>query len=315
MKVEQLVAGDALGVGGPGAPLEVLRDGRAVAVLHQLQLLILVVDDLEEEHPAKLGDALGVAIDADVLAHDVLDGFDGVADGHGLGGFLVEGGLEFVDGVLEVGAGAELLDELNRRAHRVEGRDLKDAGVVEVEDAFVLVLRQQGFEDGAGLRAILGEDVALADIVGALAAGERRPVEGDVADQVEGIEILADFLGERVERQPFVGQFLDDGLLALGGVPAAQEIIEAGEALPQGLLGEVAQAFGDELAVFVEVFDALGDDGGADAVDVDLLALLRAIGWDGDVGRRPSTMTSSSSSARAGWGPRHRRWAVRRRAG
>ena len=29
-------------------------------------------------------DALGVAIDAAVLAHDVLDGFDGGANGHGL---------------------------------------------------------------------------------------------------------------------------------------------------------------------------------------------------------------------------------------
>ena len=81
---QQLIAGDALGVGGPGAPLELLRDGRAVAVLHQFQFLVLVVDDLEEEHPAELGDALGVAIDADVLAHDVLNGFDGVADRHGL---------------------------------------------------------------------------------------------------------------------------------------------------------------------------------------------------------------------------------------
>ena len=80
---EQRVAGDAFGVGGPGAPLEALRDRRAVVVLHQLQFLILVVDDLEEEHPAELGDALGVAVDADVLAHDVLNGFDGVADGHG----------------------------------------------------------------------------------------------------------------------------------------------------------------------------------------------------------------------------------------
>ena len=71
----------------------------------QLELLVLVVDDLEEEHPAELGDALGVAIDADVLAHDVLDGFDGVADGHGLGDLLIEGGLQFVDGLLEVGAG------------------------------------------------------------------------------------------------------------------------------------------------------------------------------------------------------------------
>ena len=60
---------------------------------------------------------------------------------------------------------------------------------------------EQGFEHGAGLRAVLGEDVALADVLGALAAGERRPVEGDVADQVEGVEVLADFLGERIERQ------------------------------------------------------------------------------------------------------------------
>ena len=206
MKVEQFVAGDALGVGGPGAPLELLRDGRAVAVLHQLQLLVLVVDDLEEEHPAELGDALGVAIDADVLAHDVLDRFDGVANGHGLGGSLVEGGLQFVDGVLEIRARAELLDELERRAHRVERRNLKNARVVEVDDALVLVLLQQRFEHGAGLRAVLGEDVALADVVGALAAGERRLVEGDVADEVEGVEVLADFLGERVERQPFVRQ-------------------------------------------------------------------------------------------------------------
>ena len=99
---QQFIAGDAFGIGGPGAPLELFRDGRAVAVLHQLQLLVLVVDDLEEEHPAELGDALGIAIDADILAHDVLDGFDGVADGHGLGGFLVKGGLQFVDGVLEI---------------------------------------------------------------------------------------------------------------------------------------------------------------------------------------------------------------------
>ena len=50
----------------------------------QLQFLILIVDDLEEEHPAKLRDALGVAIDADILAHDVLDGFDYIANGHGI---------------------------------------------------------------------------------------------------------------------------------------------------------------------------------------------------------------------------------------
>jgi arylsulfatase len=32
---------------------------------------------------------------------------------------------------------------------------------------------------------------------GPVAAGERRAVEGDVADQVERVEVLADLLGER----------------------------------------------------------------------------------------------------------------------
>ena len=100
-KVEQLLAGDALGVRRPGAPLIFLRDRRAVVVLRQFEFLILVVDDLEEEHPAELADALGIAIDAGVLAHDVLNGFDGGANGHGLCGFLIEGGLQFVDGLLE----------------------------------------------------------------------------------------------------------------------------------------------------------------------------------------------------------------------
>ena len=75
-ELEQFVAGDAFRVGRPGAPLEFLRDRRAVVVAEQLQFLVLVVDDLEEEHPAQLADALGIAVDAGVLAHDVLDGFD-----------------------------------------------------------------------------------------------------------------------------------------------------------------------------------------------------------------------------------------------
>ena len=88
-EAEQRLAGYALRVPRPGAPLETLRDRRAIAGLGQLQFLVLIVDDLEEEHPAQLADALRIAIDADVLAHDVLDGFDGGADGHGLCGLLI----------------------------------------------------------------------------------------------------------------------------------------------------------------------------------------------------------------------------------
>ena len=151
-------------------------------------------------------------------------------------------------------------DQLDRRAHLAERRDLKDLGVVEIENAFVLVFRQQRIKHGAGLRAVFGEDVALADIVGALAARQRRAVEGDVADQVEGIEVLADLLCERIERQALVLQLLDDRLLAFGCLPAPQEVVEAGEALLQRLLREVPQALGDELAVLIEILDALGDD-------------------------------------------------------
>jgi hypothetical protein len=55
------------------------------------KLLVLIVNNLEEEHPAKLGDALGIAIDAAVLAHDVLDRFNCVAYRHGSSYLLVKG--------------------------------------------------------------------------------------------------------------------------------------------------------------------------------------------------------------------------------
>ena len=54
-----------------------------VVVFEEFQLSFAVVEDLEEEHPAELTDALSVTIDAGVLAHDVLNGFDEVSDGHG----------------------------------------------------------------------------------------------------------------------------------------------------------------------------------------------------------------------------------------
>ena len=143
---------------------------------------------------------------------------------------------------------------------RGEGRDLQHVGVVEIEHALVGVFGQQRIEHGAGLRPVFREHVALLDVLGPLAAGERLLVEGDVADEVEGIEVLAQFLGDGIERQALGLQFLDDRLLALRRLPALEEIVEAGEALLQRLLGEVAQGFGDQLAVLVEILDALGDD-------------------------------------------------------
>ncbi|MDT4819838.1 hypothetical protein FQZ97_529650 [compost metagenome] len=81
-KVLQRVAGHAFRVGGPSAPAAALGDGRLVVVVHQLPFQLAVIEDLEEQQPDQLADALGVAIDAHVFTHDVLDGFDGGADGH-----------------------------------------------------------------------------------------------------------------------------------------------------------------------------------------------------------------------------------------
>ena len=66
------------------------------------------------------------------------------------------------------------------------------------------------------MRPVLGEHVTLLDVLGPLAAREGLGVKGDVADQVERIEVLAKFVGDGVEGQPFGLQLLDDGLLALG---------------------------------------------------------------------------------------------------
>ena len=270
-EAEKLLAGDAFGVGRPGPPLILLRDRRAVIGIEQLKFLILIVDDLEEEHPAQLADALGVAIDPGVLPHNILNRFDDVANGHGLCGFLIESGLQFVHGVLETLPVAEHLDELHRRAERGEGRDAEHVRVVEIQHTFVGIFSQQRIEHGAGLWPVFREDIALLDVFRALAPSERLLVEGNVADEIEGIEVLSQLLGNRFKRQTLGLQFLDDRLLAFGRFPAFEEIVETGEAFPDRRLGEVAQGFGDELAVFVEILHPFSYDGGPDAIDIDLL--------------------------------------------
>jgi hypothetical protein len=49
----------------------------------------LIVDDFEKKHPAKLGQALGITIDANILTHDVLDRFNRISCRHALSNFLI----------------------------------------------------------------------------------------------------------------------------------------------------------------------------------------------------------------------------------
>src|SRR5437899_1911986 len=119
----------------------------------------------------------------------------------GSGCLLVKEVLQLADRLLVAGAAAECLEQLHRRAERVERRHLEHVEVEQGGKALVLVLEEQRFEDGTGLGAVLGEDIALANVVDALPARERRPIEGDVADQVEGIEVHADLFLEWLEQQ------------------------------------------------------------------------------------------------------------------
>ena len=53
---------------------------------------------------------------------------------------------------------------------------------------------------GACPVSVLVEDVAFLDFVGPLATGQRLGVEGDMADEVEGVEVRAEFLGDGIKR-------------------------------------------------------------------------------------------------------------------
>lgn len=53
-ELQQAISRDPLFIGSPAAPLQMLRDGRAVVVFCEFEGLVLVVDDLEEEQPAQL---------------------------------------------------------------------------------------------------------------------------------------------------------------------------------------------------------------------------------------------------------------------
>ena len=46
-----------------------------------------------------------------------------------------------------------------------------------------------------------------------------------MTDEVEGVEVFADFLGERVQGQAFCFELFEDSLLALGGIPTGKELM------------------------------------------------------------------------------------------
>ena len=59
-----------------------------------------------------------------------------------LRGFPVKCRLHFVYGAFEVGAGAELANELEGRSHGVKGRDLEHSRVIQIDRALILIFLQ-----------------------------------------------------------------------------------------------------------------------------------------------------------------------------
>jgi hypothetical protein len=131
-----------------------------------------------------------------------------------------------VNRILEIGAGSELSDELKRRSHGIERGNLQHAWIVQVDRALILIFLQQRLQHGPCLRTVPGKDIALTNVIGAFPPGQRRLIERYMANQVERIQVLAQFIGQRVQRQPFGFQFVDNGLLAVGGLPPAKKAIQ-----------------------------------------------------------------------------------------
>jgi len=80
--------------------------------------------------------------------------------------------------------------------------DLEDFEGLDALQARVSVLFEQGIEHRARLVPVLDEHVALANVRGPLAARERRLVECDVADEIEGVDVVAYLFGPLVEKTP-----------------------------------------------------------------------------------------------------------------
>ena len=77
-EVQKRIAGERLAVlvvDGPIAPAQLLRNDGCVIFVVKLPDLFLGIIHLQKENPNHLLDALGIAVDACVIPHDVLQSF------------------------------------------------------------------------------------------------------------------------------------------------------------------------------------------------------------------------------------------------
>ncbi|MEZ4269655.1 MAG: hypothetical protein R3F39_25120 [Myxococcota bacterium] len=109
----------------------------------------------------------------------------------------------------------------------------------------------------------------------------------DVADEVEGETRASPWVGwprrGHIEEEAGGAELFDDGGFAVGGGPAAEEVVEGGVAAADLGAAAVGQGLGDEAAVVAVVLDALAEHADGDAGD-DVLGVAGGIGVAGVLG-------------------------------
>ena len=88
-EIEQLGASGRLAVAvinSPAVPAQSFGDYRLVRIVVELPFFFFGIIDFEEEQPGHLLDALGIAVDACIFSHDVLQGLYKGSESHS--GFL-----------------------------------------------------------------------------------------------------------------------------------------------------------------------------------------------------------------------------------
>jgi hypothetical protein len=137
--------------------------------------------------------------------------------------YAVQRVLQLVHCLLETGLSPELADQLERPSDRIERRQLENPRVAKIDDPVVLVLGKQRFEHRPSLWSVLAKHVALAHILRAIVPCQGRAGVGDMADEIERVELRIHLVGEQFEPQSLILELVDDRLLALRAVPAAQK--------------------------------------------------------------------------------------------
>ena len=89
-------------------------------------------------------------------------------------------------------AAAKALDNLDGGTDFVEGLHLQYIEVFQFKETFIRVFFKERFYS-AGFISVAGKVIAFTDVLCAFTASERRLIVSDVADEVEGIIITADF--------------------------------------------------------------------------------------------------------------------------